>query len=197
MFHMDSTESSPSAPRFPFEPVPVRPRHDGWTAEKQVALIESLAECGCVLDACRRVGMSAESAYTLKRRIDAVSFRAAWDAALDHAIGRLSDSAFSRSIHGVAVPHFYKGELIGEHRRYDERLTMFLLRYRDPLRYAKSLDRFVYSGQPWEVAIKLGLALAKLRDNEAWESIDEADGEQPDPPSGLAPEDPDEPPLAP
>jgi hypothetical protein len=40
----------------------------------------------------------------------------------------------------VPVPHYYKGELVGEHRRYDERLTQFLLRYRDPLRYAKSLE---------------------------------------------------------
>ena len=45
-----------------------------------------------------------------------------------------------RALNGVEVPHFYKGELIGTSRRYDERLTVALLamqeRFRGPLRYA-------------------------------------------------------------
>lgn len=73
-------------------------------------------------------------------------FRAAWENALALAIRRISDGAFSRALHGVVVPHYYKGEVVGEHRRYDERLTMFLLRYRDPMRYAKSLDRLHFRG---------------------------------------------------
>ena len=35
-----------------------------------------------------------------------------------------------RSKNGVARPVFYKGEQVGEWRHYDERLTMFLLRFR-------------------------------------------------------------------
>jgi len=134
---MTEPKSKPMAKRRAkaFDPVPVRARHDGWTRERQIAFIEALAECGCVGDACRRVGMSAESAYRLRRRFDAQGFRLAWDAALDYAIRRLSDAAFSRAIHGVPVPHYYKGEVVGEHRRYDNRLTMFLLRHRDPLHY--------------------------------------------------------------
>jgi hypothetical protein len=61
---------------------------------------------------------------------------------------------------GVAVPHFYKGELVGEHRRYDERLTMFILRYRDPSRYGKHLDRSNYTGHVEEKALDLADALA-------------------------------------
>lgn len=37
-------------------------------------------------------------------------------------------------------PLFYKGEQVGEWREYDERLTMFLLRYRRPARYGAWLD---------------------------------------------------------
>ena len=40
----------------PFEPVKLRPRHDGWTAERQYRFIQALAETGCVEEACRRVG---------------------------------------------------------------------------------------------------------------------------------------------
>jgi hypothetical protein len=151
-------EQAPSAPDF--DPVPLRYRRDGWTPARQVAFIRALAECGCVRDACKRVGMSPESAYELARRPDAQSFRVAWEIAMDNAVRRIGDEAFSRAIHGVAVPHFYKGELVGEHRRYDERLTMFILRYRDPIRYGKHLDRSNYTGHVEEKALDLADALA-------------------------------------
>lgn len=121
--------------------MPLRERHDGWSEQRQRAFIAALAESGCVTDACKAVGMSSQSAYRLRRDFDAQSFRLAWEAALDYAVRRLSDAAFSRAIHGVSVPHYYKGEVVGEHRRYDEKLTMFLLRYRDPMRYAKAWDK--------------------------------------------------------
>lgn len=159
--HPESGRDSDS-PIPPFEPVPLRTRHDGWTAEKQIDFITALSETACVIESCRRVRMSPQSAYALRARINAASFRAAWDAALDYGIRRLSDAAISRAIHGIPVPHFYKGELIGEHRRYDKRLTMFLLRYRDPLRYAKSLDKLEWSGNPEGAAFGLWRALDEL-----------------------------------
>jgi hypothetical protein len=65
-----------------FAPVPVRYRRDGWTPARQRAFIAALAETGCVLEACRRVGKSAEAAYRLWRRPDAAAFRDCWAAAL-------------------------------------------------------------------------------------------------------------------
>src|SRR3546814_14281469 len=109
-----------------FDPAPVRPRRDGWTADKQIAYVEALAACGCVEEACGAVGVSRMSAYRLRARADAQSFRYAWDFALDHAIGRLGDAVLSRAINGVARPVFYQGEQIGERRHYDERLAMWL-----------------------------------------------------------------------
>lgn len=143
-----------------FEPVKLRYRRDGLTPERQVAFIRALAECGCVRDACRHVGISPESVYELARRPDAQSFRVAWDMAMDQAVRRIDDEAFSRCIHGVAVPHFYQGERIGEHRRYDERLAMFILRYRRPERYGRHLDRCAPGGHPEDAALTFGDALA-------------------------------------
>ena len=120
-----------------YTPVDLRHRHDGWSAARQSDFLLALSESACVEEACRAVGKSPASAYALRRRIDAVSFRAAWDAALDYAVGRLADAAMSRALHGVARPIFYKGELVGERRYYDERLTMFMLRLRDPVRFGK------------------------------------------------------------
>jgi hypothetical protein len=125
----------------PFAPVRVRYRYDGWVPDKQLEFIERLADCGCVDEAARAVGMTRVSAYALRRRPDAQAFRLAWDAALDAAVARLNDAALSRAINGVPVPIFHGGEQVGERRQYNERLTMFLLRYRQPERYGKWLDR--------------------------------------------------------
>jgi len=157
----------------PFGPVPVRYRHDGWTPERQRVFIEALADSGCVDEACRAVGMSRNSAYALRRRQDAQAFRLAWDAAMDVAVARLSDAALSRAINGVPVPIFHDGEQIGEKRHYDERLTMFLLRYRDPVRYGKWLDRMDarqhHEGPVMILAYRLGRMLRA-----AWGAFDAA-----------------------
>lgn len=127
---MKRTDPPHPAPKF--KPVPVRARHDGWTPGKQFAFIDALAASGCIEEACRSVGMTAQSAYRLHNRPDAEGFRAAWQGAMEVAIGQLEHRALSRSIHGVETPVFFKGEQIGVRRRYDERLTQFLLRSRRP-----------------------------------------------------------------
>jgi hypothetical protein len=97
----------PDSPPPAFEPVALRYRRDGWTPERQRAFIAALAATGCVLAACRLVGISPEAAYRLCRRADAAGFRAAWDAALSPRLGAPAPAA-------AAVP---AGEPIrpGEH----------------------------------------------------------------------------------
>ena len=124
-----------------FDPVELRSRHDGWTPERQYAFIEALAETGCVEQAAGIAKISVQSAYRLRRRADAQAFRLAWEAALDHAVSRISHAAISRAIHGTPRPIFYRGEQVGESRHYDERLTMFMLRLRDPVRYGVWRDK--------------------------------------------------------
>ena len=133
------TDSHPSAPPahplVDYEPVAQRARFDGWSPQRQRQFLLALAESACVAEAARAVGMSPSSAYALRRRADAQTFRDAWNVALDYAFHRLSEAAFARAMNGVATPVFFQGEQIGERRRYDERLTQFLLRHRD-IRYA-------------------------------------------------------------
>jgi len=50
-----------------FKPVPLRSRHDGWTAEKQIAFIEALAETACAEEACRRVRAPSSAASNFTR----------------------------------------------------------------------------------------------------------------------------------
>ena len=158
----DRFVSAAEPPPTDFAPVPVKPRHDGWTPERQIDFIEALAESGCVVEACGRVGMSPTSAYGLRRRVDAQSFRIAWDCALDFAIRRLSDAAFSRALNGVVRPVFYQGEQVGERVYHDERLTMFILRYRDPQRYGAWLDHCSAEQHPDGPALLLSRALDRV-----------------------------------
>jgi hypothetical protein len=146
-------------PDMEFAPVPLRARHDGWTAERQVAFIEALAESGCVAEACRHVGMSETSAYKLRLSSMGEAFRSAWEAALDYAVHRLEEEVFLRVRRGVARPIFHKGEQVGEWRHYDERLTMFLLRTRRPQRYGKWIDRMLAPAPDPEVPDDPGIVL--------------------------------------
>ena len=156
---------------FPFTPVVVRARHDGWTVEKQAAFIDALAECGCVEEACGRVGMGRTAAYALRTRSDSTSFRIAWDAALDVAIRRLGDAAFSRALNGTSRPVFYKGKLVGERRYFNDRLTMFLLRYREPERYGKWLDQAIGQRAPDGAAQSLTEAVHHLMEDATADDI--------------------------
>jgi hypothetical protein len=98
------------------------PRHDGWTAERRARFLDSLAARGNVRLACRRVNLSPEAAYRLKRRDP--QFARGWAAALvlahDGALAELAD----RAIDGVEEAVWYRGEQVGTRRRFDSRLLL-------------------------------------------------------------------------
>ena len=137
------SEQQPSARRIAFDPVQLRVRRDGWTADKQIRFIEALAGSKCVDEACRQVGMSDTSAYRLRNRPCGGPFRRAWDAAMDCQVHRLEQAFIDRAINGVPRPIFYRGEQVGEWRHFDERAAMFVLRSRRPHRYGKWMDRLL------------------------------------------------------
>ncbi|GMN03129.1 hypothetical protein MTsPCn3_18600 [Erythrobacter sp. MTPC3] len=78
-------------------------------------------------------GMSRQSAYALRARLKGEPFDLAWHAALHVRFDALAEAALERALHGVEVPHFYKGELVHTSRRFDERLTVALLAMRERL----------------------------------------------------------------
>ena len=105
----------------------VRYRSDGWTPERRRGFLEGLAECGSVAAACARVGMSAASAYALRRRGDARGFAQAWDAARALAAEHLVDVAWDRAVNGELRQRYYHDQLVGETRHYDNRLLLALI----------------------------------------------------------------------
>ena len=97
------------------------PTH-GWTPERRALFLERLAAHGNVRAACRTVGLSAESAYRLRRR-DA-PFARGWAAAVVLGRDRTEQVLGERAVEGVEEQIYYRGELIGTRRRYDSRLLL-------------------------------------------------------------------------
>lgn len=111
-----------------FYPVPVRGRHDGWTLERQARFLGMLAETGSVLAACAAVGMSRNSAYALRRKPDAESFAAAWDAALGWPIRKVTvaDTLFL-AYSGLVRVRMYRGTYRGFWQKPDNSALLRLM----------------------------------------------------------------------
>lgn len=97
----------------------------GWTSANRAAFVGALARCGTVVDAVEHVGLSRQSAYNLRARDPA--FARAWDAARDQARELVVDEIYSKALDGWMEDVWYKGERVGQRRRYDPRLLMRLL----------------------------------------------------------------------
>lgn len=120
-----------------FKPVPrEKAQARGWTPARQREFIEALADTGSVKSAARTVGLSAKSAYDLRRAKGAEPFRKAWEAALDIGIQMIEDVAMDRALNGVEEPVFAYGKFVGTRRVYNDQLLMFMLRSRAPHRFA-------------------------------------------------------------
>lgn len=127
------TDSSyPDADPIVFTPVPCRPRHDGWTPERQRRFVQALAAMGTVAAAARAVGKSATAAYKLRARPDAADFARAWDMAVQMAQDRVFAVAMDRAINGYQRPRYYAGRQVGTYHSYDLRLALAVLRAPSP-----------------------------------------------------------------
>ena len=104
-------------------------RKDGWDPGRMAAFIGTLAETGVVTSACRAAGMSAQSAYGLRRR-DRL-FASAWEAALSMARERLADELLARSLKGSAEQLLRDGAIVAERHVFDNKLAFAILRRLD------------------------------------------------------------------
>ncbi|MBB3034955.1 hypothetical protein [Alteriqipengyuania lutimaris] len=143
-----STPEKPSA-RTPPETraIHVAPE-DRWTKAKMAEFLRVLAARQEVTAAAKAVGMSRQSAYKLRNRLKGEPFDIAWEAAFQHGYDALHQAALERALHGVEEPVFHGGEQVGTRRRYDERLTVFLLARRNSLG-AQRLSRYGAAAEFW------------------------------------------------
>ena len=104
-------------------------RHNEWTLAKQAEFLRHLSATHSVATAARNVGMSRQSAYRLRSRLAGKAFDLAWEVAFHHSYNVLAHAALDRALNGVEVPIFFQGEQVGSYRRFDERLTLALMRW--------------------------------------------------------------------
>lgn len=131
------------------EILPPAERQDRWTPSRQAQFLRELAATHCVSTAARAVGMSRQSAYRLRARLKGQPFDRAWAAAFDCVFNALAHAAMERALNGVEVPYLHNGEVVHVARRFDERLTLGLLRMRyellpdvaEPYSEAAAFDR--------------------------------------------------------
>lgn len=158
-----------------FTPVPRKcKRYDGWTPERQRAFVDALSDTGSVKAACAAVNMSAVGAYYLRRQPGAEAFASAWDAALQHRMEILRDAVMERAIHGVEVPVYSYGKLVGTRRIFNDRTATFMLRNYDgrmregasgvPLHLRRVVDAEIARARAeWEAAQAAEDAAAEAR----------------------------------
>jgi len=113
----------------------VRLSHRSWTATKQKAFLEALAECCNVKLAAKKAGVSTSMAYVRRNR-DA-TFRAGWDRALATGYAQLEMMLLERALHGVEKTVIARDGSKTVMREYSDRVALALLRmHRDNASYA-------------------------------------------------------------
>lgn len=149
--------------------LPPTPRHDGWTAARKAQFLDDLAGHGNVQAACARVGLSREAAYRLRRRDEL--FARAWAAAL--VLGREASAEVlgCRALEGVEEEIWYRGEVVGTRRRYDNRLL---------LAHVARLDRLAEgNAEANKDAARFDELLARLAGLDLPDALESHDGELP------------------
>lgn len=117
-------------------PAPPYPRNDGWTPDRQAQFLEALADCGMVAEAAKRVGMSRQSAYQLRRQPAAADFAAGWDAALVDGWRRVEETAMERALGGETEVIDRDGVTITRHRPCSSQLMIVMLDRAERIRTA-------------------------------------------------------------
>lgn len=131
-----------------FEPVLLRGGRGQITAMKQRVFIRVLAETGRVSLAAKATGNTKAAFYYLRNQPEGQSFAKAWARALDFGVGRVIDLLVDHAINGTPEYVYHNGHLVGERRRFDHRLMMWLVAHHNPRKYAVSggLMHAVYGG---------------------------------------------------
>ena len=95
--------------------------------------LETLRRTGNVRLAANNADVARQAAY--QARDKSPKFRADWDEALEEARELLEAEARRRAAIGVEEPVFYKGQVVGQIRKYSDNLLMFLLKAHWPEKF--------------------------------------------------------------
>jgi len=101
-----------------------RPRHDAFTPERRIPFLKRLAKTGCILDACRAVGVSSRTVYRLQETDP--EFRKHCELALSMARMPVELAAWERGVVGVEEDFVRSGQVYTRIKRSDSILRLLL-----------------------------------------------------------------------
>ena len=102
-------------------------------SSKETVFLDLLSEGVSVCEACDRAGIPRRSAYA--RRNTDQTFREQWDESLRMAADTLEGEADRRGRDGWGEDVYYRGQVVGQRKRYSDRMLMFRLKALKPERY--------------------------------------------------------------
>lgn len=118
-----------------------KPRR-AWTAARQAAFLQHLAQTANVAASCRAAGMKDATGALYLLRQKSAEFRASWAVALREGYAALELALLDRALNGTPTPIIHGGELKGTAMHYSERLAMFLINaHRDTVARIDAHDR--------------------------------------------------------
>jgi len=101
-----------------------RPRHDAFTPERRVPFLKHLAKTGCILDACRHVGVSSRTVYRLQDSDP--EFRKHCELAISMARTPVELAAWERGVVGIEEEYVRAGQVFTRIKRSDSILRLLL-----------------------------------------------------------------------
>jgi hypothetical protein len=102
-------------------------------SDKEFLFLNLLSEGVSVCEACERAGIPRRSVYA--RRNADKSFADQWDECLRMAADTLEGEADRRGRDGWSEHVYYRGQIVGQRKRYSDRMLMFRLKALKPERY--------------------------------------------------------------
>lgn len=102
-----------------------RERHDAFNGRRKAAFLKALAKYGCLLDACRKVGVSHQTAYNHQAK-DA-EFARHCELALQMAAMPVEIAAWERGVAGVEEEVIQYGKVVGTRLKRSDSVLRLLL----------------------------------------------------------------------
>jgi len=117
----------------------LRPRHDGFTPARQKKFLKTLAETGCVRDACRVAGITSTTAYRWRKGL--AGFKERWETALSMASVELEAVAWKRAVEGVEVVTVRNGAVVSTVKKPSDSILRLLMQGANPDKYGRTGGR--------------------------------------------------------
>jgi vacuolar-type H+-ATPase subunit H len=153
----------------------LRLRQDGFTPKKQRKFLKILQKTGCVLDACREVGISSTTAYRTRDKLP--DFDRQWQSARGMASSSIDAVAWARGVEGVEEPVYYQGKFSHMARKRSDAILRLLTMGANPEKYGRMGAAGAKIGEEERERIRREAKQelrAKLKDESAMDKVRES-----------------------